>query len=88
MYTELDDKLFELQRACNRYRDTDPLADWVLYAIDRHISTGRATPAFIKAFIAYPTEDFPELIAKSLNGDRSDDGIIRAVKRIIREEAA
>lgn len=88
MNYELDEKLYELQRACNRYRETDPLADWVLYAIDRHISTGRATPAFIKAFIAYPTEDFPELIAESLNGDRSDNGIIAKVKRIIREEAA
>lgn len=88
MNIELEDKLYELQRACNRYRETDPLADWVLYAVDRHISTGRATPAFIKAFIAFPNEQLPELIAESLNGDRSDNGIIAKVKRIIREAAA
>lgn len=88
MNYELDEKLFELQRACNRYKEVDPLADWVLYAVDRHISTGRATPAFIKAFIAYPNDQLTELIVKSLNGDRSDNGIIEKVKRIIREAAA
>lgn len=87
MNIELEDKLYELQRACNRYRETDPLADWVLYAIDRHITTGRATPAFVKAFIAFPVADLPELIAACLNGDKSDDGIMKTAKRIILKAA-
>ena len=30
---QIDDKLWELQKACNRYKETDPLADWVLFAV-------------------------------------------------------
>ena len=85
MNLELDDKLYELQQACNRYAAIDPLADWVLFAVTRHVNTGRATPGFIKAFLAFPKENFPGLIAKALNGDKSDDGIMKTVKRIIRE---
>lgn len=88
MYLELDDKLFELQRACSLYRETDPLADWVLHAVSRHISTGRSTAAFNQAFLRYPAERFPELIRVCLNGDRSDDGIMKTVKRVLGREAA
>ena len=81
MTIEIDDKLFELQKVCNRYND--PLASWVLYAINRHIFTGRATRAFEKQFIAYPNEKLLDLVKKCLNGDKSDDGIIKTVKREI-----
>lgn len=83
MNQELDDKLYELQRACNRYKETDPLADWVLFAISRHIMTGRATPAFEKAFMTYPGDKFEAMIRACLNGDKSDNGIMKTAKRMI-----
>ena len=80
---QIDDKLWELQKACNRYKEIDPLADWVLFAINRHISTGRATRQFEVDFVNYPKDKLESLIKKCLNGDRSQDGIIKTVKRII-----
>ncbi len=87
MNIELEDKLYELEMACNRYSETDPLADWVMFAIDRYITTGRATPAFVKAFISFPQDRMQELIATCLNGDRSDAGIMKAAKKIIMKVA-
>ena len=83
---QIDDKLWELQKACNRYKETDPLADWVLFAVNRHISTGRATRQFEVDFVNYPTDKLESLIKKCLNGDRCNDGIIKTVKRIISKE--
>lgn len=85
-YTTLDDKLFELQKVCNRYSHCDPLANWVLFAVDRYISTGRATREFEKRFINYPNDDLLSLVKKCLNGDKSDDGIIKTVKNEIMTE--
>lgn len=82
-YTTLDDKLFELQKVCTRYSNCDPLANWVLFAVDRYISTGRATREFEKRFINYPNDDLLSLVKKCLNGDKSDDGIIKTVKNEI-----
>ena len=80
---QIDDQLWELQKACNRYKDIDPLADWVLFAVSRHISTGRATRQFEIDFVNFPINKMEMLIKKCLNGDKSDDGIIKTVKRII-----
>lgn len=80
---KIDDKLWELQKMCNKYKETDCLADFVLFAVSRWIITGRATRQFEMDFINYPVEKFEGLIKRCLNGDRSDDGIIRTVKREI-----
>lgn len=82
MLEEIDNQLYELQKACNRYKETDCLADWVLFAVNRHIITRRATRAFEKAFVEFDKEKFPELIKACLNGDKSDDGIIKTCNRI------
>jgi hypothetical protein len=42
-WNQIEDKLWELQKACNRYNDIDYLASWVLYAVTRHIMSGKAT---------------------------------------------
>lgn len=81
MQDKLDDKLWELQKATNRYLATDPLADWVLFALTRYINSGKATRAFEIAFIKYPNENLTDLIKKCLNKDKSDEGIIRACKK-------
>jgi len=80
---QIDDQLLELQKACNKCKATEPLADWVLFAVSRYISTGRATRQFESDFVHYPIVGLETLIKKCLNGDKSDDGIINTVKLII-----
>lgn len=80
---QIDDKLWELQKACNKYKETDCLADFVLFAVSRWITTGRATRQFEIDFINYPVEKLEGLIKRCLNGDRSDDGIIKTIKKEI-----
>lgn len=82
-YDTIDNQLWELQKACNRYAAVDPLAPWVLNAVTRYIVTDRATKQFLLDFCAYPVENLEGLIRKALNGDRSDDGILKTVKREI-----
>lgn len=79
-YDNIDNQLWELQKACNRYAAVDPLAPWVLNAVTRYIVTDRATKQFLHDFCAYPVADLEELIRKALNRDRSDDGILNTVK--------
>lgn len=81
--SQIDDKLWELQKACNRYKETDCLAEWILFAISRYIATSRATRKFEYDFVNYSNDKLEDLIKTCLNGDRSDDGIIKTVKRII-----
>ena len=83
--TAIDNKLYELQKVCNRYSEIDCLAKWVLYAIYRHIDTNRATRQFEEDFINYPDDKLLYLVKQCLNGDRSDDGIIKTAKRILRQ---
>lgn len=83
MQDKIDKQLWELQRATNRYKSIDPLADWVLYAISRYICSGKATRAFEKAFTEFNTDNFTDLIKKCLNGDKSDEAIIKACKKVI-----
>lgn len=80
---EIDDKLYELQKACIRYSCIDCLANFVLFAVSRYIMTGRSTRKFEYDFVSYPNDKLEELIKKCLNGDRSDDGIIKTMKKII-----
>lgn len=82
-FNEIDDQLFELQKACSRYKETDCHADWVLYAVSYHIMTNRATKQFECDFVHYPSGMLEELIKKCLEGDKSSDGIIRTCKQII-----
>ena len=85
-WNQIDDKLFELQKACNRYKNTDCLADFVLFAVNRYIMTNRATRKFEYDFVNYPIDKLEYLIKQCLNGDRSDDGIIQTCKRILSME--
>ena len=79
----LENKLYELQKACNRYKKIDPLADWVLFAIERYIGTHRATRQFELDFINFPENKFERLIKECMNGDKSDNGIIEKTRKII-----
>lgn len=82
MQDRIDNQLWELQRAANKYKGVDPLADWVLFAVSRHINSGKATRHFEKAFVEYDSANFTELIKKCLNGDKSDNGIINTCKKV------
>lgn len=80
----IDNQLWELQKATNRYKHIDPLADWVLFALSRYINSGKSTREFEKEFVKYNPIYFPKLIKKCLNGDKSDDGIIKTCKKILK----
>lgn len=81
----IDDKLWKLQLACNKYKETDCLADWVLYAFTWYINTGRATRQFERGFVNFPDDKLEYLIQRCLNGDRTDSGIIATAKIILEE---
>lgn len=80
---QIDNQLWELQKACNRYKETDPFADWVLWAITRYIRTGRASRQFEYDFTHYPIDSLETLIKKCLNSDKSDSGIIKTARRVM-----
>ena len=84
--TQIDTQLLALKNACYNCKSITPYADWVLYAVERHIGTGRATAQFVARFAAYPQDRLQDLVIASLKGDASADGIIRKVKRIIAAE--
>lgn len=81
----IEEKLWKLQQYCDRCKMTDPLADWVFYAVNRYIRTGRATRDFERAFCNYPEDKWPEMIKYCLNGNRSDNGIMEAMKRMLHQ---
>ena len=79
--TTIDDKLYELQKFCNRYAETDCLAPFVTYAFNWYIGTNRWTRQFEENFLNYPEEKFDYLVRRCLNGDRSHEGIINTAKK-------
>ena len=82
----IDDKLYELQQAARRH--PDPLAIWTVYALEYYIGSGRATAAFEKQFLSYPSEKLTDMITYCMNHDRSDSGIIKSVKKLIKYKEA
>lgn len=81
-YSEIENQLWELQKACNRYKNTDGLADWVLFAVERHIISNKATRQFEFDFVSYPAAKFENLIKACLNEDRSDVGILQTCRKV------
>lgn len=82
----IDDQLWRLQKICNRYKTIDPLADRILYAVYRHIMTGRATKNFERSFVKLSIDNLQDLVKECLNGDKSDDGIIKTCKNFQRRK--
>lgn len=85
MNDKIDNQLYELQKQCNRYRSTDCLAEWVLFAVTRYINTGRATRQFEKDFIKLLPEQLREMIVYCLNRDKSDEAIIKSCKAYMKK---
>lgn len=77
---DIDNQMYELQKVCNRYKSTDPLADWVLFALNRYFYTGRSTKQFEELFCKLDADNLLEMVKYCLNRDRSDDGIIKSVR--------
>ena len=82
----IDDKLYKLQQAARRH--PDPLAIWAVYALEYYIGSGRATAAFEKQFMSYPTAKYSDMITYCMNRDRSDSGIIKSIKKLIKYKEA
>lgn len=78
---DIENKLCELQKVCNRYKETDNCADWVLYAVNRYIMTGRATRQFEKDFVSLSNDMLLDLVKYCLrHSDKSDYMIIKRCK--------
>lgn len=76
----LDEKLEQLQRAARKH--SEPLAIWVVYALSHYFHDG-ATALFQRKFEAYPTANYDYLISYCMKRDRSDDGIIKSISKLI-----
>lgn len=81
--TRIDAQYYELTKAVNRIKDDEPFAQWVLFAVARYIDTGRASGAFVEAFCTLEPFQLTEMIRRVLVGDKSDEAIIRKVKRYL-----
>ncbi len=81
--TQINKKIQELEMACYKYKVKNQFSIYVLYAISDYINR-KATTAFLKSFITYPTNNFETLIEKCLKGDTSDAAIVKKVKKIIK----
>lgn len=76
----LKEKLDELHRAARRH--SEPFAMWVSYAVSHYFRDG-ATALFQRKFEAYPTANYDYLISYCMKRDRSDDGIIKSISKLI-----
>lgn len=84
--TKIDDALYRLQMAAHRsYTAARELAfrEWVLYAVNRYIQTGRASLDWLRAFVKADMNELMEYAAK-LNGG-SDDEIMLRVNRYLKK---
>lgn len=73
----LDEKLETLLRAARKH--SEPLAIWVV----SHYFCNGATALFQRKFEAYPTANYDYLISYCMKRDRSDDGIIKSISKLI-----
>lgn len=79
----IDDQLFNLSAACSANLNNNKCSMWVLYAVSRHIDTGRATRDFEKRFCTLSREQLDQLVNYSLMTGLSDDDIIKRVKNFL-----
>lgn len=79
-----EDQLWNLKEVCHEYKNKNQLADWVLFAIERHLYTGRASVEFEKDFISLDKNQLLELIEFCLKRNKSDDGIIKSANRLFK----
>lgn len=80
------DLLYRLEMATNK--SGYDYANWVAYAVERYVQTGRASVEFEHALSLYALShtDFDGMICyctKSRNG-MSDDGIMKSVKKYLK----
>ena len=83
MQDKIENNLLRLQETTNNYKVINPLADWVLFAVSRYISSRKAPKDFERAFANFDSKKFGDLVKECLRGDKSDDGIIKTCKRIM-----
>lgn len=84
MQDRINNSLWLLWGACNDMKAKNPCSMWVLFAVSRHINTGRASRNFEKRFVSLSSDDMVAMVRDILKGGRlSDDDIIKAVKKAL-----
>ena len=67
MRDKINNKLFELSIVCQR--NENKFANWVMFAVERHILSGRASVEFEKKFCNLEFENLNDLVLYCLDGD-------------------
>ena len=68
MQDKIENNLLRLQEATNNYKVINPLADWVLFAVSRYISSRKAPKDFERAFANFDSKKFGDLVKECLRG--------------------
>lgn len=79
-----DAQLFELFKVCHQRKEEHPCAEWVLYAAERHIGTGRATIDFLERFNTLPNDQLADMVDYCLKHDLADESIIKSINMFLR----
>jgi len=81
--TAIDNQLYELEKQYWKHRGCpeDYRYHWLLYAVNRHISTGRASTAWLKLFLS---ADIEKLTEECHQYAGSDDQCMKAVNRFLK----
>lgn len=86
MIDKLIDQLHAVYHFAKTHKEEYRFADYVGFALDRYISTRRASNDFEQAFVALPPEKLEDLIRYCLRKGQnlSDDGIIANCKKYLK----
>lgn len=79
-----ENQLWELERICIICNEEISCSNWVLYAISRHIYTGRATKEYEDKFSALTKSQLIKMVKYCLDRGKSDDEIIANTKKFMR----
>lgn len=83
---KIDAQLWKLHDVCRENLYKNRFSNYVLFALNHYINTGRASVAFLKRFIALQNEDLLEMVDTCLKGKATDDDIIKVAKDFVKKK--
>lgn len=83
---KIDAQLWKLHDVCRENLYKNRLSNYVLFALNHYINTGRASVAFLKRFIVLQNEDLLEMVNACLKGKATDDDIIKVAKNFVKKK--
>lgn len=83
---KIDSQLWKLHDVCRENLYKNRFSNYVLFALNHYINTGRASVAFLNRFITLQNEDLLEMVNACLKGKATDDDIIKVVKNFVKKK--